>query len=261
MSKSNGLSQDNRVSFARINPIKDYPDFLSVQIDSFEDFVQDRIGPSDRELKGLQSIFAEHFPIQDSRERYMLEFVDYTIEAPKHSVAECIAQGLTFSVPLKARLRLSSRDDEDEDEPEEAIEQDVYLGNLPYMTERGSFVINGAERVVVSQLHRSPGVFFGESVHPNGAMLYSARVIPLRGSWIEFSTDVSNVMWAYIDRKKKLPVTTLLRALGYSSNDDIVSLFDLADIVELRSLTKAKASKRLVGRTLASNLTVVNRSA
>ena len=256
MSKSNGSSNDNRVSFARISPVKDYPDFLSVQIDSFQDFVQDRIAAEERELKGLQSIFAEHFPIQDSRERYMLEFVDYTIEAPKHSVAECIAQGLTFSVPLKARLRLSSRDDEDEDEPEEAIEQDVYLGNLPYMTERGSFVINGAERVVVSQLHRSPGVFFGESVHPNGAILYSARVIPLRGSWIEFSTDVSNVMWAYIDRKKKLPVTTLLRALDYSTDEDIMNLFQLSDIVELGSLTKAK-QKKLIGRTLASNLTVV----
>ncbi len=254
MSTSQGSSKDSRVSFARISPVQDYPDFLSVQVDSFQDFVQDQVAPEDRQLRGLQSTFTEHFPIQDSRERYMLEFVDYTIEAPKHSVAECIAQGLTFSVPLKARLRLSSRDDEDEDEPEEAIEQDVYLGNLPYMTERGSFVINGAERVVVSQLHRSPGVFFGESVHPNGTALYSARVIPLRGSWIEFSTDVGNVMWAYIDRKKKLPVTTLLRTLGYSTDEDIMNLFHLSEVVEL---TPKKKTKPLIGRTLASNLTVI----
>ncbi|MGD8414067.1 MAG: DNA-directed RNA polymerase subunit beta, partial [Candidatus Latescibacterota bacterium] len=254
MSKSNGSTTDSRVSFARIHPVRDYPDFLSVQVDSFEEFVQDQVAPEDRELTGLQAIFHEHFPIQDSRERYMLEFVDYTIEAPKHSVAECIAQGLSFSVPLKARLRLSSRDDEDEDEPEEAIEQDVFLGNLPYMTERGSFVINGAERVVVSQLHRSPGVFFGESIHPNGTTLYSARVIPLRGSWIEFSTDVSNVMWAYIDRKKKLPVTALLRALDFSSDEDIINLFQLSDVVELTSKTK---TKKYVGRQLASNLTVI----
>ncbi|MGA7306569.1 MAG: DNA-directed RNA polymerase subunit beta [Rhodothermales bacterium] len=254
MSKSNGLSTNGRISFARIEPVQDYPDFLGVQIGSFEDFVQDRVAPEERELKGLQAVFTEHFPIQDSRERYMLEFVNYSIEAPKHSVAECIAQGLSFSVPLKARLRLSSRDDEDEDEPEEAVEQDVYLGNLPFMTERGSFVINGAERVVVSQLHRSPGVFFGQSVHPNGTVLYSARVIPLRGSWIEFSTDVGNVMWAYIDRKKKLPVTTLLRALGYSSDEDILQLFQLSETVELKAKTNIKS---YFGRKLAANVSVV----
>ena len=254
MSINNGFSTDGRISFARIEPVQDYPDFLGVQMESFEDFVQDLVGPEERQLKGLQAVFMEHFPIQDSRERYMLEFVHYTIEAPKHSVAECIAQGLTFSVPLKARLRLSSRDDEDEDEPEEAIEQDVYLGNLPFMTERGSFVINGAERVVVSQLHRSPGVFFGESVHPNGTVLFSARVIPLRGSWIEFSTDVGNVMWAYIDRKKKLPVTTLLRALGYSTDEDILQLFQLSETIEIKARTNLK---QYIGRRLASNLTVV----
>ncbi|MEX0600460.1 MAG: DNA-directed RNA polymerase subunit beta, partial [Rhodothermales bacterium] len=200
-----------------------------------------------------QAVFKEHFPIQDSRERYTLEFINYTLDAPKHSMEECIAQGLSYSIPLKAKLRLSSKEDEDEEEAEEAIEQEVYLGNLPFMTGQGTFVINGAERVVVSQLHRSPGVFFGSNIHPNGTQLFSARVIPFRGSWIEFSTDVSNVMWAYIDRKKKLPVTTLLRALGYSDNDEIVNIFDLAD--EGDSSTK-KAFKKITGRTLAASVTV-----
>ncbi|MBO6575455.1 MAG: DNA-directed RNA polymerase subunit beta [Rhodothermales bacterium] len=243
----------NRKSFGRIRPVKDYPDFLDVQLKSFSDFVQDHVPPEERAPIGLQHVFLEHFPIQDSRERYTLEFIHFQLDAPKHSVAECIAQGLSFSVPLKAKLRLSSKEDEDEDEAEEAIEQEVYLGNLPFMTERGTFIINGAERVVVSQLHRSPGVFFGQSVHPNGTELYSARVIPFRGSWIEFSTDVSNVMWAYIDRKKKLPVTTLLRALGYSTNADIVGLFDLADTAPIKT---KKAFKSVVGRKLAATVTV-----
>ena len=192
-------------------------------------------------------------PIQDSRERYTLEFIHYGLDAPKHSVEECIAQGLTFAIPLKAKLRLSSKEDEDEDEAEEAIEQEVYLGNLPYMTERGTFVVNGAERVVVSQLHRSPGVFFGQSVHPNGTDLYSARIIPFRGSWIEFSTDVNNVMWAYIDRRKKLPVTALLRALGFSDDDEIVSIFDLADDLPIKT---KRGFARGVGRHLAASVTV-----
>ena len=249
----NVKSQAVRSSFARIKTIRDYPDFLDVQLQSFQDFIQDHLPAEERENIGLQGVFNEHFPIQDSRERYTLEFIHYGLDAPKHSVEECIAQGLSFSVPLKAKLRLSSKEDEDEDEAEEAIEQEVYLGNLPFMTERGTFVINGAERVVVSQLHRSPGVFFGQSVHPNGTELFSARVIPFRGSWIEFSTDVGNMMWAYIDRKKKLPVTTLLRALGYSSNEDIVNLFDLADTVAV----KTKASfKKVVGRVLAASISV-----
>lgn len=243
----------NRQSFGRIRPVKDYPDFLDVQLKSFSDFVQDHVPPEERESVGLQQVFLDHFPIQDSRERYILEFIHFQLDAPKHSVTECIAQGLSFSVPLKAKLRLSSKEDEDEDEPEEAIEQEVYLGNLPFMTERGTFIINGAERVVVSQLHRSPGVFFGQSVHPNGTELYSARVIPFRGSWIEFSTDVSNVMWAYIDRKKKLPVTTLLRALGYSTNEDIVGLFDLADSADVKT---KKGFKKVAGRNLAATVTV-----
>jgi len=242
-----------RSSFARIRTVRDYPDFLDVQLKSFGNFVQDQTPPEERLPFGLQSVFEDHFPIHDSRERYTLEFIHYQLDAPKHSVEECIAQGLSYSVPLKAKLRLSSKEDEDEDEAEEAIEQEVYLGNLPFMTDRGTFVINGAERVVVSQLHRSPGVFFGQSVHPNGTDLYSARVIPFRGSWIEFSTDVGNMMWAYIDRKKKLPVTTLLRALGYSSNGEIVQLFDLAD--ELSTKTK-KSFAKCVGKQLAAAVSV-----
>ncbi len=243
----------SRQSFARIRSVQDYPDFLDIQLKAFQEFIQDDVLPEERADTGLQSVFLEHFPIQDSRERYTLEFIHYTLDAPKHSVEECIAQGLSYSVPLKAKLRLSSKEDEDEDEPEEAIEQEVYLGNLPAMTERGTFVINGAERVVVSQLHRSPGVFFGQSVHPNGTDLFSARVIPFRGSWIEFSTDVGDIMWAYIDRKKKLPVTTLLRALGYSRNEDIVKLFDLADTM---SVSSKKAFKAVIGRQLATTISV-----
>jgi DNA-directed RNA polymerase subunit beta len=242
-----------RTSFARIRTVRDYPDFLDVQLKSFGEFVQDETPPEERIPFGLQSVFEEHFPIQDSRERYTLEFIHYQLDAPKHSVEECIAQGLSFSVPLKAKLRLSSKEDEDEDEAEEAIEQEVYLGNLPFMTNRGTFVINGAERIVVSQLHRSPGVFFGQSVHPNGTDLYSARVIPFRGSWIEFSTDVGNMMWAYIDRKKKLPVTTLLRALGYSTNGEIVQLFDLADEASVKT---KKSFAKCVGRQLAATISV-----
>ncbi|MFK7846220.1 MAG: DNA-directed RNA polymerase subunit beta [Rhodothermales bacterium] len=245
--------EELRVSFARIPAVREYPDFLNVQLKSWEDFVQAESPSEDREDLGLQTVFQEHFPIQDSRERYMLEFQHYTLDAPKHSVSECIAQGLTFSIPLKAKLRLSRKEDEDEDEANEAVEQEVYLGNLPAMTERGTFVINGAERVVVSQLHRSPGVFFSQSVHPNGTDLYSARVIPFRGSWIEFSTDVHNVMWAYIDRKKKLPVTTLLRALGYSTDSDLVSTFDLADEVAIGT---KKAFKSCIDRKLATSVIV-----
>ena len=255
MPKNNTLKngEDLRISFARIASAHEYPDFLNVQLKSWNEFVQADTPPEDRIDMGLQMVFQEHFPIQDSRERYTLEFINYTLDAPKHSVSECIAQGLTFSVPLKAKLRLSSKEDEDEDEAEEAVEQEVYLGNLPAMTERGTFVINGAERVVVSQLHRSPGVFFGQSVHPNGTQLYSARVIPFRGSWIEFSTDVHNVMWAYIDRKKKLPVTALLRALGFSTDADLVRVFDLADEFDIKT---KKHFKKAVDRKLAAGVFV-----
>ena len=243
-----------RQSFAKIHSVLEFPDFLEVQLKSFEDFIQADVAPEERDVKrGLEAVFHDHFPIHDTRERYTLEFLHYTLDAPKHSISECIAQGLTYAFPLKAKLRLSAKEDEDEDEPEEAIQQDVYLGNLPMMTRKGTFIVNGAERVIVSQLHRSPGVFFGQSVHPNGTDLYSARVIPFRGSWIEFSTDVRNTMWAYIDRKKKLPVTTLLRALGYSTDAEIVALFDLADKVS----TKTKRGfKKAIGRLLASNVSV-----
>lgn len=241
-----------RESFGKIRTVLEYPDFLDIQLKSFREFSQDIVPPEEREDIGLQSVFVEHFPINDSRERYTLEFIHYGLDTPKHTIEECIAQGLTYAAPLKAKLRLSSKEDEDEDEAEEAIEQEVYLGNMPVMTAQGTFVVNGAERVVVTQLHRSPGVFFGQSVHPNGTDLYSARVIPFRGSWIEFSTDVQNVMWAYIDRKKKLPVTTLLRALGYSTNTDLVGLYDLADEVELP--TGADFQTSFVGRTLATSV-------
>lgn len=249
----NGLNTPKRKTFARVRNILAYPDFLDVQFRSFEEFIQADCAPEDRKNAGLQKVFLEHFPIQDSRERSILEFIHYSLDPPKHTIEECIEQGLTFAVPLKARLRLSSNEDEDEDEAEEAIESEVYLGNLPAMTNRGTFIINGAERVIVSQLHRSPGVFFGQSQHPNGTTLYSARVIPFRGSWVEFTTDVSNLLWAYIDRKKKLPVTTLLRALGYSSDASILRLFDLADEVVLSDMASFSPC---VGRMLAADIAV-----
>ena len=264
LSKSNGSTatqnrptpsgESTRQSFADIAPVLDFPDFLEIQLRSYHDFLQAELAPEERDpTRGLESVFQEHFPISDTRERYTLEYLHFTLEAPKHSIEECLAQGLTYALPLKAKLRLSAKEDEDEDEPEEAVQQDVYLGNLPVMTDKGTFVVNGAERVIVSQLHRSPGVFFSQSVHPNGTDLYSARVIPFRGSWIEVSTDVANVMWAYIDRKKKLPVTALLRALGYSSDAEIVSLFDLAD---QEPVTNKRDFKKLTGRTLAASVTV-----
>ena len=242
---------NGRISFASTRSVLDFPDFLAVQLKSFSDFVQADVLPEERQNLGLQAVFNSHFPIEDTRQRYKLEFLHYSMDAPMHSIEECIAQGLTYSVPLKATLRLSAQDDDDD--PEESVEQVVYLGIIPQMTPRGSFVINGAERVVVSQLHRSPGVFFGQSTHPNGTKLYSARVIPIRGSWIEFSTDVQNVLWVYLDRKKKLPVTTLLRGLGCSSTNDIVTIFELAD--RIQSDTKHKY-RQGVGRTLAISIIV-----
>jgi DNA-directed RNA polymerase subunit beta len=191
-----------------------------------------------RNDEGLFKVFAENFPIADSRENFVLEFIDYSVDPPKYSVDECIDRGLTYSVPLKAKLRLICNDDDNEDF--ETIEQEVFLGNIPYMTERGSFVINGAERVIVSQLHRSPGVFFSQSRHTNGTKLYSARIIPFKGSWIEFATDVNNVMYAYIDRKKKFPVTTLLRAIGFGSDKEILDLFGLSEEVRADQATLKK---------------------
>jgi DNA-directed RNA polymerase subunit beta len=237
-----------RIDFSSIEKIIDYPDFLDLQLQSFQDFLQIDTPAEKRQNEGLYKVFAENFPISDSRENFVLEFVDYTIDPPKYNVDECIDRGLTFSVPLKAKLRLTCNDEDNEDF--ETIEQEVFLGNIPYMTGKGSFVINGAERVIVSQLHRSPGVFFAMSKHTNGTKLYSARIIPFKGSWIEFATDVNSVMYAYIDRKKKFPVTTLLRAIGYGTDKDILDLFGLSEEVEASKNTL----KRVVGRKLAARV-------
>jgi len=241
-------TNNGRIDFSRIEKVLDYPDFLDLQLQSFKDFLQIETPAEKRQNEGLYKVFAENFPISDSRENFVLEFVDYTIDPPKYSVDECIDRGLTFSVPLKAKLRLTCNDEDNEDF--ETIEQEVFLGNIPYMTEKGSFVINGAERVIVSQLHRSPGVFFAMSKHTNGTKLYSARIIPFKGSWIEFATDVNAVMYAYIDRKKKFPVTTLLRAIGYGSDKDILDLFGLSEEVEANKNTL----KKIVGRKLAARV-------
>jgi DNA-directed RNA polymerase subunit beta len=246
------IPNTDRQSFGRTKEVLEYPDFLDIQLESFEKFVQLDIAPNERVNQGLQRIFLENFPIQDTRETHILEFLYYNVDVPRYTIKECQDRGLTYSVPLKAKLRLSSVDDSDE--ASETIEQEVFLGDLPWMTNRGTFIINGAERVIVSQLHRSPGVFFGQSVHPNGTQLYSARVIPFKGSWIEFTTDIRDVLWAYIDRKKKIPATTLLRALGYSTDLDLLSLFELSE--EVKVGTKANFKKNLVGKRLAQNIIV-----
>jgi DNA-directed RNA polymerase subunit beta len=242
------LTETGRKSFASVTPALEYPDFLDIQLQSFTEFFQIDTPAESRRAEGLYQTFMDNFPIADSRENYVLEFVDYTIDQPKYSVDECIDRGLTYSVPLKAKLRLLCNDTDNEDF--ETIEQEVFLGNIPYMTGRGSFVINGAERVIVSQLHRSPGVFFSMSKHTNGTKLYSARVIPMKGSWIEFSTDVNNVMYAYIDRKKKFPVTTLLRSIGFGSDKEILDLFGLSEEV---AATKENL-KGVIGRRLAARV-------
>ncbi|MEX0859296.1 MAG: DNA-directed RNA polymerase subunit beta [Balneolaceae bacterium] len=246
------IPNTERLSFGSAKHVMDYPDFLDIQLESFEKFVQLDIAPNERQSQGLQRIFNENFPIQDTRETHILEFLYYNVDVPRYTIAECQDRGLTYSVPLKAKLRLSSVDDSDE--ASETIEQEVFLGDLPWMSNRGTFIINGAERVIVSQLHRSPGVFFGQSVHPNGTQLYSARVIPFKGSWIEFTTDIRDVLWAYIDRKKKVPATTLLRALGYSSDLELLSLFDMSE--EIKFGKKADYKKKLVGKRIAENIVV-----
>ena len=238
----------NRVSFASIKNKLEYPDFLDIQLQSFQDFFQLDTSPEFRDTEGLYRVFSENFPITDARNQFVLEFLDYFVDPPRYSIEECIDRGLTYSVPLKAKLKLYCTDPEHEDF--ETIVQDVYLGTIPYMTTKGTFLVNGAERVIVSQLHRSPGVFFGQSRHANGTKLYSARVIPFKGSWIEFATDINNVMYAYIDRKKKLPVTTLLRAIGYELDKDILDIFNLADEIKV---SKA-AVKRVQGRKLAARV-------
>ena len=238
----------NRLNFASATDIPDYPDFLDIQIKSFSDFFQLETKSDERTDEGLFNTFLDNFPISDSRNQFVLEFLDYFVDPPRYSIQECIERGLTYSVPLKARLKLSCTDEEHEDF--ETIVQDVYLGVIPYMTPSGTFIINGAERVVVSQLHRSPGVFFGQSFHANGTKLYSARVIPFKGSWIEFATDINSVMYAYIDRKKKLPVTTLLRAIGFERDKDILEIFDLAEEVKVSK----SGLKKCIGRKLAARV-------
>jgi len=245
---SNIHHHSERINFATSKSILDYPDFLDVQLQSFKEFFQLETTSDNRHTEGLYQVFSENFPITDSRNIFVLEFLDYYIDPPRYEIHECIERGLTYSVPLKAKLRLSCNDAEHEDF--ETIVQDVYLGTIPYMTPKGTFVINGAERVIVSQLHRSPGVFFGQSRHTNGTKLYSARVIPFKGSWIEFATDVNNVMFAYIDRKKKFPVTTLLRAIGYDSDKEILELFDLADEIKVSK----SGLKKYVGRKLGARV-------
>ncbi|MBR5324118.1 MAG: DNA-directed RNA polymerase subunit beta [Muribaculaceae bacterium] len=237
-----------RINFASIKNPLSYPDFLEVQLKSFQDFLQLDTPPEKRKNEGLYKVFAENFPITDTRNNFVLEFLDYYIDPPRYTIDECLERGLTYSVPLKAKLKLYCTDPEHE-EFETKI-QDVYLGPIPYMTEKGTFIINGAERVVVSQLHRSPGVFFGQSLHTNGKKLYSARIIPFKGSWIEFATDINNVMYAYIDRKKKLPVTTLLRAIGFESDKDILDIFGLADEVKVNKTNL----KKCLGRRLAARI-------
>ncbi|TRX55584.1 DNA-directed RNA polymerase subunit beta [Fulvivirga sp. M361] len=241
-------TETSRINFSSIKKVIDYPGFLDIQLQSFKDFFQLETPAEKREQEGLFKVFSENFPISDSRENFVLEFIDYIVDPPKYSVDECIDRGLTYSVPLKAKLKLTCNDEDNEDF--ETIEQEVFLGNIPYMTKKGSFVINGAERVIVSQLHRSPGVFFAQSKHTNGTKLYSARIIPFKGSWIEFATDVNNVMYAYIDRKKKFPVTTLLRAIGYGTDKDILDLFGLSEEVKA---TK-KDLKDVSGRKLAARV-------
>ena len=235
------------VNFASVRKFE-YPDFLDIQVKSFKDFFQIETNPDNRLDEGLFKVFKENFPITDARNNFELEFLDYYIDPPRYTIEECIERGLTYSVPLKAKMKLSCKDPENEDF--QTLEQHVYLGMIPYMTPKGTFVINGAERVVVSQLHRSPGVFFGTQFHSNGTQLYSARIIPFKGSWMEFTTDINNVMYAYIDRKKKLPITTLLRAIGYESDKDILDIFELAEEVKVNR----NNLKRVLGKQLAARV-------
>ncbi len=239
---------NQRINFASIENPLDFPDFLEIQLKSFQDFLQLDAPPESRKNEGLYKVFTENFPIADTRNNFVLEFLDYFVDPPRYTIEECIDRGLTYSVPLKAKLYLYCTDPDHEDFA--PVIQDVYLGTIPYMTEKGTFVINGAERVIVSQLHRSPGVFFGQSLHANGTLLYSARIIPFKGSWIEFATDINNVMYAYIDRKKKLPVTTLLRSIGFESDKDILEIFDLAEEIKV---TKTNL-KKVQGRKLAARV-------
>jgi DNA-directed RNA polymerase subunit beta len=251
MASSNGSTlhaEYQRINFGKIKLTAEDPDLLDIQLQSFKEFFQLETTPENRSYEGLYKVFQENFPITDARNIFVLEFLDYFIDPPRYSLDECVQRGLTYSVPLKAKLRLSCNDEEHVDF--KTIVQDVFLGNIPYMTPKGTFIINGAERVIVSQLHRSPGVFFSQSYHPNGTKIYSARVIPFKGAWMEFATDINTVMYAYIDRKKKFPVTTLLRAIGFDSDRDILSIFGLAEEIKATE----KDLKKAIGRKLAARV-------
>lgn len=254
MEKSKINKSNGRITFSSITSALKVPDLLNIQLESFEDFIQLKVQPSERENKGLQGVFNQNFPILDNKEFYRLDFIEYYIEKPRFSIAECEERGLTYSAPLKAKLRLSTKDDET-GEYVNTVEQEVYLGNLPFMTVRGTFIINGAERVIVSQLHRSPGVAFAQTLHPNGTPIYSARIIPFRGSWVEFATDINNVLYVYIDRRKKFPSTTLLRALGYENDEQILSLFDLIEEVTSKQLNVDKHNGRIVANDVIDHQT------
>ena len=242
------IKTNERINFASNKNQLEYPDFLEVQLKSFREFFQIESTAEQRKNELLYQVFQENFPITDTRNNFVLEFLDYSVDLPRYSIQECVERGLTYSVPLKAKLKLYCTDPDHEDF--ETTIQDVWLGTVPYMAPGGTFVINGAERVVVSQLHRSPGVFFGQSVHTNGTKLYSARIIPFKGSWIEFATDINSVMYAYIDRKKKLPVTTLLRAIGFESDKEILEIFNLAEEIKVSKT----ALKKVLGRRLAARV-------
>jgi len=243
------LENNKRITFSRITSVIEAPHLLNIQLESFEDFLQQKTLPQQRELKGLQAVFNANFPIFDNKENYRLDFIEYHIEKPRYSVTECLERGLTFAAPLKAKLLLSTKDQET-DEFVNSVEQEVYLGNLPFMTDKGTFIINGAERVIVSQLHRSPGVAFSMIIHPNGTPIYSARIIPFRGSWVEFATDINNVMFVYIDRRKKFPATTLLRSIGFTTDEEILNLFNLIEEVDVK---KANLND-YVGRMIACDI-------
>lgn len=254
MEKQKINKSTGRITFASIPTALKVPDLLNIQLESFEEFLQAKVPPSQRENKGLQAVFNQNFPILDNKEFYRLDFIEYYIEKPRFSIAECEERGLTYSAPLKAKLRLSTKDEET-GEYVNTVEQEVYLGNLPYMTERGTFIINGAERVIVSQLHRSPGVAFAQTFHANGTPIYSARIIPFRGSWVEFATDINNILYVYIDRRKKFPSTTLLRALGYETDEQILNLFDLIEEVPVKHLDSEKHTGRIAANDVIDTKT------
>jgi len=224
------------IDFSKIQSVIKAPDLLKVQLDSFHNFIQDSVPLAKRRDQGLERVLRSAFPITDTRGLYLLEYISYSFDKPKYTVEDCIERGLTYDVSLKVKLKLSYKDEADETDWKETLQQEVYLGRIPYMTERGTFIVNGAERVVVAQLHRSPGVVFSEAVHPNGKKMYSAKIVPTRGSWIEFQTDINNQIFVYIDQKKNFLVTALLRAIGFARDEDILGLFDLVEEVQLKGV-------------------------